>query len=1279
MRMKRSFIYLFILMLLGTAGTAFAQGEIYGKVTDEKGIEFGGVIIKVMQGGLLKSGTISEDNGTYSVKPLQPGTYDIEFSSSSYSTQKITGITVSLNGEFRQNVKMQQNNSKELTEVVVKAQPPVVNKVKVMTEEQINNSASRNLLDMASLGPNVQQTRNGGALRIGGARPDGTVYLIDGMMVNGTSGGITPAQGTVGQLQVFSSGIPANLGDATGGVVSITSKGISNKIKGSVQAQHSVDGYNQNLVNASFTGPIVSRMRDGVKQPILGFLAGFDYQYDKDDNPTYKKNPVLKGDVLNKLQQNPLTLVNSSNGTQMVASSSFVTKDDFKLQKQNINNAATTLRFNGKLDYAVNSNINVTAGGQFSYSNNQRYSRASSYFAPESIPNQIGYSGRGYLRFKQSFNNSNKGDKKDSSRSPVISNAYYTLQLDYQFTSSSTQNSDFKRNLFDYGYVGKFTQSRIPVYAFGTDSVSGRQAVLLQTRDFLNGITFDPSNKNPTLANYTKNVYQNEALLGSLSNLQSIQGFKGLMNGDFPNYALDQQNVRQLANVGAGLTGYSYGVFNQVGLHADASFDFKPGKSKDATVHAIQFGLYYEQRSSSNYSANVNTNATGTNSIWNLMVSKANSHISSLDYANPVFMHNGVPYTKDQVDKGTFFLPTDTILYNRKTMGVQDRFDYSLRNKLGAGQYDYLDVHSVDPSKLSLNMFSADELLGQSPNASFVSYNGYDYTGKKLKGQVNFNDFFTATETVNGIKYNTRPIGAFNPNYIAGYVMDQFRFQKMKFNIGVRIERYDNNTKVLKDPYSLYELNKAGSVSGANNIENGGKHPDNIGSDYAVYVNDNASLTPTIIGYRNGDKWYNSFGTEIPDPTVLKEKTGGSDPKPYLTTAGKVNIQDANFDPTTSFTDYKPKVTASPRFQFDFPINDDKALFYAHYDILVQRPKTGNYATPLDYYFLPNNAGGNIIGNPNLKPEKTFDYELGYQQQVSSNAGIGISAFYRERKDMIQVRPYLYAEPITYYTYGNRDFSTTKGFTFTYDYRKPKGTNIPIAMTLAYTLQFADGTGSNAESSNGGNSNQFSSGGLLGNFINSGLPNLRYVSPLTYDSRHNINLNLTYSYDEGEGPVVNGKHFLQNFNANMIMRARSGEPYTTYQNVVGNAIQGGLNGTRLQWHFGIDMKLDKRFAIRGFSKKQSGTTDAPIVKAPRYYASVFVYLQNLFNIKDVLGVYPYTSRPDDDGYIASPNGQQYFATSPSPKSLQDLYSLYIDNPGFYNSPRRATIGFSFSF
>ena len=52
------------------------------------------------------------------------------------------------------------------------------------------------------------------------------------------------------------------------------------------------------------------------------------------------------------------------------------------------------------------------------------------------------------------------------------------------------------------------------------------------------------------------------------------------------------------------------------------------------------------------------------------------------------------------------------------------------------------------------------------------------------------------------------------------------------------------------------------------------------------------------------------------------------------------------------------------------------------------------------------------------------------------------------------------AYPIEYQTFENLDFSTVKGMTVSYDYRRVKH----LAFRASYTLQFAEGTGSSATS-----------------------------------------------------------------------------------------------------------------------------------------------------------------------------------------------------------------------
>ncbi len=86
----------------------------------------------------------------------------------------------------------------------------------------------------------------------------------------------------------------------------------------------------------------------------------------------------------------------------------------------------------------------------------------------------------------------------------------------------------------------------------------------------------------------------------------------------------------------------------------------------------------------------------------------------------------------------------------------------------------------------------------------------------------------------------------------------------------MRIERYDANQQVLKDPYSLLPIQTIGEVTSLNgrNID----HPDNLGDDYAVYVN-NAKNPTSILGYRKDNIWYNKDGVEIPNPEILAQQT----------------------------------------------------------------------------------------------------------------------------------------------------------------------------------------------------------------------------------------------------------------------------------------------------------------------------------------------------------------------------------------------------------------------
>ena len=70
------------------------------------------------------------------------------------------------------------------------------------------------------------------------------------------------------QIKVVTGGVPAQYGDATGGVISVTTKGPSNKFFGQLEFESSdlFGEYDYNLLGFALSGPIKKRNSDGTKK-----------------------------------------------------------------------------------------------------------------------------------------------------------------------------------------------------------------------------------------------------------------------------------------------------------------------------------------------------------------------------------------------------------------------------------------------------------------------------------------------------------------------------------------------------------------------------------------------------------------------------------------------------------------------------------------------------------------------------------------------------------------------------------------------------------------------------------------------------------------------------------------------------------------------------------------------------------------------------------------------------------------------------------------------------
>lgn len=1235
-----------LLLLFVTFSTlAVAQqrpGSLRGTVTDAisgETIPFANIAIKDGGGALVTGGTTDLD-GQYNVNPVNAGSYTVEVTFIGYSKSTKTNVDVAPNTPTFLNFKLNSESSM-LGEVVIEYEAPLIQKgrsSKITTAKDIQNMAVRDITSVAGQAAGVTQDAAGNT-SIRGARGEGTVYFIDGVKVRGS---VSIPQAAIAQTEVITGGLPAQYGDAIGGVINTTTKGPSSEFFGTAEILTSmpfkymtkangepvIDGQNYNLGAFTIGGPIWMREKTNAsgaksKESVIGFLFSSEFLYIEEPRPVPAEIPYLQldPDLLASLERNPISV--DPGGRTIIMNSEFVTEDDISNIWQRPNSYANSMRFNGSVQFKTSQNTTLTVGGRLVYSDDRNASFGNHVFNFSNNMRRVDSDWQAYARFQQTFRNPDE----DENNSSLIKNAYYTVQVDYTRTFGETSDVDHGKNFFNYGYTGKYDITTLPAYVFGTDSINGQTIDGFRyVGDFDLGINYTPGGVNPIRDNYMTSFFDIAANNPGInaSSIEEVQGYGMPVNGSNP------RSVYGLwSNVGTQQGNYNVGRTSQFRVTASTNFDIKD--------HSLIMGFEYEQRIDRAYSL-------GASGLWNNMRLLQNRPNSQLDLENPIPVFDQFGNYQDTINYNYTYNPQEA-----------SQFSEEVRRALGLDPrgVDQINIDNIDPSVLRLDMFSANELVN--PGATqYVSYYGYDYLGNISSGNPSVSDFFTARDE-NG-RY-TRPVGAFQPIYIAGYIQDQFAFRDLTFNVGLRVDRFDLNQDVLRDPYILYPYYTVADLPNSPlGAEERSSVPASVGQDYAVYVSSFEYGNAQIVGYRNGDQFFNAQGEPLTDPGELSDAAGGGI-KPFLVSPPGDGTSGSRDIPAESFVDYDPQVVVMPRIAFNFPITDE-AIFIFHYDVLAQRPTTGlSRLDPFDYLGLSFLDNGGILNNPNLKPQRTTEYEMAFKQMLSKKSALKLAAFYRELRDLLQAINYPEAYPITYIAYGNRDFGTVKGFTLEYELRRTKN----IKIDANYTLQFADGTGSSATTG--------------ANLARAGAASLRTLLPFDYDNRHQILVRLDWRYGRGpryKGPRWNGKPLLENFGVNVTCNALSGRPYTRRDRAYavtasasGSAqTEGQINGSRLPWQVTFDARINKSFMLGKSATK-----------------SVDVYLQilNLFDTRNVVSVYPFTGSPDDDGFLASQAGQAQIQGQVSEQAYVDLYNRVMNSPFNFSLPRRVRLGVAYNF
>lgn len=1211
-----------------------AQTTLYGTVTDkESGEPIPLATVKVLKGGQLITGQNTDFDGNYNIPALDAGTYDVEVSSAEFTPQLQTGVRILGGKSNKLDFLITKGKMLDAVDIVEYTVPLIQTdntaQGKTLTSDDIKNLPTKNINTVAATTAGVS-SEDGGALNIRGSRSGNTKQYIDGIPTT-----VLPPSTELEQLEVVTGGIGAEYGDVTGGIVSGTTKGPARRFSGDAEFETNsiTSKYGYNSARASFSGPILKNKN---KESILGFRLSGEYRTFIDDDPQAYGAYYVKESVVKNLQDNPVTYL----GSTALASSEFLTDKDVELLKARKNEDRQEATLIGKLDFKINKAIDLTFSGFYEDVKNRftpdynthsttdtrwgtDWSLLNSDFNPREFNKDYTFN----VRLRHRFGNTSSGEEGSNA---VVQNAYYTLNGGFQHGTDLRYDPRHTDNWFEYGHVGSLDVKWIPsfAYIFNQGTVTAMHTGYTET---LVGYDFN-NTSNQGLANYNKGIEN----IKEISSRNDLLAYNSYLQPSL------SRSWSFFDNVHAIYDNYRKAESNQTDAYLTIGFDLVPGSSKTGR-HSIQLGLGYEQNDNRVWSF-------GPYQLWAGARLLANNHILGINKDIVVGKFNVAdplnPGDSLMVDEYAILTQNDSILKEGNFL-----FYKSVREKFNLPLDSYINVDKLNPSDLSLDMFTATEIN----EFGLQGYYGYDYLGNKLSSKVKFEDFFKHRDSRGYLDF---PVASYQPLYMSGYLQDKFLFKDIIFKVGVRADYFDANTKVMRDPYCLYQIKSASQFY--NDISK--PVPSGIDNSWNVYVED--KNPNKVVAYRAGDVWYNTSGAVVDPKTIFGD--GSANPALVKKVVGGKTISPAindfkNYDPATSFKDYEAKLNIMPRLAFSFPISDD-ANFFAHYDVLVQRPTVGNIVTPLNYFYMfyPNRA---TLNNAALKPERTIDYEVGFKQKLTNTSAISLSAYYKEMRDMIQRRVYKYTYILNNFTqYDNLDFGTAKGFSVSYDMRRTGN----IYFQAAYTLQFADGTGSDENSQSG--------------IVNVG--NVRNLFPLNFDERHRISTTIDYRYGNGKkynGPRISGMDILSDFGVNLLVTAVSGRPYTrnlSADKFGGKGILGAINGARKPWNLTLDLRVDKSFKLK-VSKAESAT--------PLDF-NIYARISNLLDARNIIGVYPVTGSPEDSGYLVTADGEaaqkdafDSHGGTAGLNSYLDTYNFALLDPDHYIRPRRIILGATVTF
>jgi hypothetical protein len=301
---KRFYISVLIaITMLSLSVVAFSQettGGIEGTVKDSAGSVVPNVTVTITTaahagaaGAGFRRTVTTDDEGFFRALQVPPGVYTVVTTASSgFGEARYANVTVSIGKNTQLEISVKPGSAAATVDVSASDLPPVDT-----TNSAIQTSINAQKMELLPKGtgftsilksvPGTRPERQTGGFTVDGASGGENVFVIDGQEVTNYRTGTLndsfsiPTQ-LVQEVQVKSSGFEAEFGGATGGVISVVSKGGTNDFHGEFGVQFETPEWNgmpRPLLQRFTTGAVVLASTPPPPAPPIPASPGTFRQY----------------------------------------------------------------------------------------------------------------------------------------------------------------------------------------------------------------------------------------------------------------------------------------------------------------------------------------------------------------------------------------------------------------------------------------------------------------------------------------------------------------------------------------------------------------------------------------------------------------------------------------------------------------------------------------------------------------------------------------------------------------------------------------------------------------------------------------------------------------------------------------------------------------------------------------------------------------------------------------------------------------------------------------